>query len=305
MSTLEGWTNPFKCQKQDLVCLSTGKKATDEVASDLLQAKDVGERAYRSFSKERLEPNESQAKQVKFNDKMSKTKLKTFSNLNKKVKLGKGTPKEVVLKADRALFAHMIVIAEARKLSMKEVLTHPLGPIPWSLAASDGSLRKTAKSSLAKELQKNVPAVDTLPQQSACIIDGMAMVQKLKGDHKTFAEVADTLLTMVLREGATSTRIDVVFDVYRNISIKNIEREKRGDEMGNEFRSIRPDHKVVQWKKFLSNTDNKQQLITFIVTEWRKEPCRKRLPGKTLYATAGEECYEISSERSTLREDLR
>jgi len=56
------------------------------------------------------------------------------------VELRKGTAKEIVLKADRALFAQMIVIAETRQLSMKEVPSLPLGPLPWSLAASDGSL---------------------------------------------------------------------------------------------------------------------------------------------------------------------
>ena len=38
------------------------------------------------------------------------------------------------------------------------------------------------------------------------------------------------LLAMALREGGSSTRIDVVFDNYREISIKNLEREKRGAE---------------------------------------------------------------------------
>ena len=38
---------------------------------------------------------------------------------------------------------------------------------------------------------------------------------------------------MILREGATSKRIDVVFDVYRETSIKNTEREKRGGYTGN------------------------------------------------------------------------
>ena len=52
------------------------------------------------------------------------------------------------------------------------------------------------------------------------------MVQRLKGDHKTFAEIADVLMSMILREGATSKRIDVVFDVYRETSIKNTERER-------------------------------------------------------------------------------
>ena len=200
----------------------------------------------------------------------------------------------------------MIVVAEARQLSMKEVLSHPLGPLPWSLAApADGSLKKTAKSSLAKELQKDAPAVENLPPQSACIIDGMAMVQRLKGDQKTFREVADMLLAMVLREGASSARIDAVFDVYRKISIKNAEREKREAAKGNEYRSIRPDHRVQQWRRFLANPENKQQLVHFIVNEWRKERCSVKLVGKKLYATAGEECYEISSDDSVLCEELR
>ena len=88
--------------------------------------------------------------------------------MSKKVELRKGTAKEIVLKADRALFAQMIIIAKARQLSMEKVLSHPLGALPWSLAASDGALKKTAKSSLAEELQKDAPAAGNLAPQSAC-----------------------------------------------------------------------------------------------------------------------------------------
>ena len=52
------------------------------------------------------------------------------------------------------------------------------------------------------------------------------------------------LLAMALREGGNSTRISVVFDNYQEISIKNLEREKRGAEMGATYRSIRPDYRV-------------------------------------------------------------
>ena len=44
---------------------------------------------------------------------------------------------------------------------------------------------------------------------------------------------------MVPCESASSARIDAVFDDYQTISIRNAEREKRGTEMGNEYRSIR------------------------------------------------------------------
>ena len=91
----------------------------------------------------------------------------------------------------------MIVIAESRNLRMSEVLAHPVGPLPWTLAKSDGTLRKTNKASLAKELQKNVQAADVVPQTTFSV-DGMALVQRLKGDQETrFAEIAEPLLSRI------------------------------------------------------------------------------------------------------------
>ena len=76
---------------------------------------------------------------------------------------------------------------------MNDVLRHSLGPLPWYLASADGSLRKTNKAPLAKEFQKNMTVADMIPQPYTRI-DGMAMVQKIGGDQKTFAEVADSLI---------------------------------------------------------------------------------------------------------------
>ena len=90
---------------------------------------------------------------------------------------------EVVLKAEKRLFAQMIVIAECRNLQMREILAHPLGPFPWTLANPDGTLRKTNKASLAKELQKTVQTAVVIHQTSACLIDDMALVQHPKGGH--------------------------------------------------------------------------------------------------------------------------
>ena len=129
------------------------------------------------------------------------------------MKVPRGTNKEVIIKVDRALFAQLIIIAENRELEMNDVLCHPLGPLPWALASADRSLRKTSKASLAKELQKNMTAADMIPQPNTRIIDGMAIVQRIRGDQKTFAEVPDSLMYMVLNEGTDSQRIDVVFNV--------------------------------------------------------------------------------------------
>ena len=42
------WINPFSSEQQELVCLS-GKVATKKIEEDLLNAKTVGEKAYKEF----------------------------------------------------------------------------------------------------------------------------------------------------------------------------------------------------------------------------------------------------------------
>ena len=219
------WLNPFNPDLQDLVCLSTGKVASSEVQDDLLRAKDIGEELYKAFREQRLECDPPEAKS---HDTMKKAKLKTFTDVNKKIKVKASNNQEVIPKAEKRLSAQMIVIAECRNLQMSGVLAHPLGPLPWTLAKIDGTLRKTNKASLAKELQKNVQAADVIPQPSACLIDSMALVQRLKGGQKTFAEIAGSLLSMALNEGTSSDRIDFVFDDCQDDSIKSAEPENRG-----------------------------------------------------------------------------
>ncbi|KAK3753762.1 hypothetical protein QZH41_016442, partial [Actinostola sp. cb2023] len=49
---------------------------------------------------------------------------------------------------------------------------------------------------------------------------------------------------ITVKAGATSDRVDVVFDDYRDESIKNAERENRGEGSGGEYRNIQADHKT-------------------------------------------------------------
>lgn len=154
----------------------------------------------------------------------------------------------MVLRADRKLFGQMILVAESRKLHKSDVLAHPLGPLPWALANGDGSLRKTNKAALARELEKNVTTAEKIPELSATLIDGMSLIQKLKGNDKTFSQLADTALTHVLHEGANSRRINVIFDVYKETSIKDPERANRGAGTGIQFRNLASGHSIQQWR---------------------------------------------------------
>ena len=167
----------------------------------------------------------------------------------------------MVLKADRKLFSHMILVAESRKVSIKDVLTH-------SLASANGSLRKTNKAVLARELEKNVAPAEIIKAPSACIIDGMSLVQKTNGNNKTFGELAETVLLSALLESKQSNRVDVVFDVYHQVSIKDAERLSRGASSELQYKKIIAGCTIQQWRKFLCSSRNKTSLIKFIVEEW-------------------------------------
>ena len=123
----------------------------------------------------------------------------------------------------------MTLISQSRSLDMKEVLSHPLGSIPWSLATSDGTLRKTNKAVLSNNLEKESTPSEEIPEKSACIIDVVGLIQKIKGNHKTFNKVAETLFHKAMSEKGSCSRVDLVFDVYKEKSIKSAEWRIRDD----------------------------------------------------------------------------
>jgi len=171
--------------------------------------------------------------------------LKSFSDINKP-RVAKSTHKETVLKADHKLFGHKVLFATSRKfkLDIRSVLANPLRPLPWSLGNCDGTLKKTSKSTLARQLEKNVSSAEGIAQPSTCIIGDMNLVQNVHGDNKTFAELSDAIFMSALHTETESSRIDVVFDVYRDESIKNTERVNRGSDSSILFNNIVSGHKV-------------------------------------------------------------
>ena len=53
--------------------------------------------------------------------------------------------------------------------------------------------------------------------------DGIAYVQQSQVTNKTFCQLPTDLLEKILTTSSKATRIDIVFDVYRNLSITNVE----------------------------------------------------------------------------------
>ena len=110
---------------------------------------------------------------------------------------------------------------------------------------------------------KNVTPTETIPEPSAFIIYGENLVQKFRGGGKTFAQLADSVLSLVLIEDAQSSHTDVVFDVHWEISTKKAERCNRGSTVAEHC--TRSEHSAVE--NISEQPHEQDKSDNFIVTD--------------------------------------
>ena len=89
----------------------------------------------------------------------------------------------------------------------------------------------------------------------------------------------------------------IVFDVYRDIYIKNAERSKRNLNVieGVRYKNILPSYPVKSWKSVLAIQSNKTEIVKFLVSEWKKIKFIDKLKDKNLYVTEGSCYWRLSS----------
>ena len=106
---------------------------------------------------------------------------------------------------------------------------------------------------------------------------------------KTFDEYAEKIFIPYLHhQTRNNDRIDVVWDVYRDDSIKTGVREKRGDSARKKITGTASiPH---PWQNFLCNSKNKEALFSFISTKLADTHSPE---GKTMYVTKQETVFSI------------
>ena len=276
---------------QPLLSISNGVLATDKVSSDMLLAKAFVKAAMDEFIRDRL----SEKKIHCFFDPIKKKKLATFTSMNK-VKKCKVNSKIVSHQATTDLFAKISLVAQIRSLNMRVVFEFPLGPLPWSLAEPLGSLKKTSKASLLHKLEGKVESLESLNEQHALIVDGMTYFQQSKVVNQTSGDFFNDLLQRILVVGARSSRIDVVFDDYHELLVKNVERSRGSKGSHLLFKSTVSSSEIKQWAMLLSSSENKNTLVRFTVAEWKKENYRLTIGSKSIFVTDGEKVFKINED---------
>ena len=106
--------------------------------------------------------------------------------------------KKVVIRADRDLFARLLVIQEKREVSMKDFLGCLLGPVAWSLATVIGNVFKYTKSDLLTCLENKINLVNHISAAAAGAYDGMCIIHQLPTDFHTFRNLSDYVLKGII-----------------------------------------------------------------------------------------------------------
>ena len=148
--------------------------------------------------------------------------------------------------------------------------------IPTSLyLTKDGLLRKSPKSELAQVLKDHDPDIPTEMRsagemQSALVIDFMAYCRKVaikKLCLNTYSDFSKHLLSTFQNIFQTSQRIDIVFDLYLDQSIKQGERNRQKNKGCIEI-TIKSANQTlpIEMDKFWESSSNKMQLEQIFIS---------------------------------------
>jgi len=127
------------------------------------------------------------------------------------------------------LFSILYIACQFREGNLKDLFKHENQP--WPPALSKGvTLRSGNKAGLLVELEALVRPVAANPQVTAKILDGAVIVQMSSPrNSQTFEDYSKTVFMPYIDQQLEHTdRIDIVWDVYTQGSLKAATRESRG-----------------------------------------------------------------------------
>ena len=223
VSSIEELGNPFNESGEDLTALHTKEIMKEETVNTVRKAREVGEQQFETFLKERLK---SKAKPL--TDPIKKNNFPTFNNRRNEVSKDKG--KVMVLKEGCALFSRLYIACQNRDGNLDEFFKFENQPWPPSLSQM-GQLRGGNKADLVTCLTDACSQTMEQPTQvDATVLDGAVIVLMLQPKAVgTFEEYFDSVFApYILRQLKDVQRLDIVWDIFKNDSLKKATREKQG-----------------------------------------------------------------------------
>ena len=261
VDSFEELGNPFLEEGKDLLAVDTKDIMNNDVVEAVKNVEKIGQEKHSTYVECRLK-----RRTTPITEPITKNKLSLFNNSYENVQ-SKDKSKILQLKNDCSLFSRLYIACQNRDGNLEEFFKHENQPWPPSLA-DKGELRKGQKSDLVKcleALQTNI--TNEAPVVESVVVDGAVAVQMLKpGTARTFQEYIDTVFKpYVLKQLEHVKRVDIVWNVYREDSLKTGTREKRGK---GTCRRVLPTTAIPgDWSSFLHMDQNKVELFHLLSQE--------------------------------------
>ena len=220
----------------------------------------------------------------------TKTK-KLFGKIPKVFKKGKyalKTDKHIDTQIETVNALRHIEYARLRNYNISELLSYELTTVPLYLT-KDGFLRKSPKSELTRLIEKKVdiPKVIEIPistiRNVVTMIDFMAYARKVpvkKANLRTYEDFIKNLWNTFTHIAKNSNRIDIIFDLYLEGSIKQNERDRRKKSTPINVTISSTDQTLpVEMDSFWSSSKNKVELQMCFIN-WI---CKSYVDSKPVY----------------------
>ena len=223
VEVIEEMGNPFIEGSKDLLKLDTRDIVDPALVTSVCQAGEIGQQQYDTFVTERLH---QQAKPL--SEPIKKNKLLLFSHPPPRQK-SNASLQVSSLKSDCSLFSRLYIACQSRDGDLEEFFHHENQVCPPSLSQY-GNLRLGSKSDLLQCLEKCAESKANAPTTDVTILDCAMVVNMLRPiTAKIFDDYAlKVFLPYVERQLEHANRVDIVWDQYREDSLKSQARTKRG-----------------------------------------------------------------------------
>ena len=163
----------------------------------------------------------------------------------------------------RDLFGSILFHELQAEVDLEQVLKYALTPVPLSISHVDGTIQKTPKSKLLRELEKRLES-STQTKINVTVIDAMFFRHFLH-DPPPFGGVASHVFVTSLQ--TERIRIHLAFDKTISPSIKDAERCKSSDNRNTTYQITGADQKwPMNWFQALRQDQLKEALVDFF---WR------------------------------------
>ena len=279
--------NPFDVDdKSTLVVISSGAAVPPEISSDILHAERAGKAAYKYFVSSHLETG------TNFFQAISRLGLKSFADLNKKMKISINNNKVIQYKEQSNRAFHLLIQSqnEGLQLDLRELMSFPLTIIPYSIGLPGHFMVKTDKSKLFHKICGSTgDAAIPSASETVDIIDGNATFHCLQDIPSNFRQICSKVFS-------TIPKGDVIFstDSYMENSIKSMERKRRGVSEKLLIKGSAT-KKPSDWK-FLLNDENKKQFTNILLTDRQKNTYASELHGRRVILIFDSKAYVLSSD---------